>query len=103
MSTSKHKGKGPQVMTANDLKDGLVVWLTPEWMWSNRFQEAFKTEDPDQIEQMRAVADRDEAANIIVGAYFIDIDPTTGKPARYREKFRVSGPTNDLSYSKDGA
>jgi len=26
MSTLKHKGKGPQAMTANELRDGFSVW-----------------------------------------------------------------------------
>ncbi len=103
MSTSKHKGKGPQVMTANDLKNGAVVWMTADWTWSQIFAQALQSEDPEIIANMQDVATRDEDANLVVAAYLIDLDPDTGAPARYREKFRVSGPTNDLSYAKIGA
>ena len=100
MSTAKHKGKGPQVMTANALVGGGVVWMTDQFEWTPDFGLALKTEDVDVIETMRETALRSEEANDVVGAYFIDIDPDTGLPVRYREKFRVSGPSNDLSYAK---
>ena len=100
MSTAKHKGKGPQVMTANALKDGLVVWMTSSFDWSNEFADALKTEDATKIETMQEKAAASEYANEVVGAYFIDIDPETGLPARYRERFRVHGPSNDLSYAR---
>ncbi len=96
MSTLKHKGKGPQSMTANELREGYSVWLTPDLTWSTDYQNALKTEDAELIEQMRVVADRDTEANEVVAAYFIDIDPETGLPARYRERFRVTGPSKDL-------
>lgn len=96
MSSLKHKGKGPQSMTANELREGYSVWLTHELTWSTDYNDALLTEDTDLIEKMQAVADRDVEANEVVGAYFIDIDPETKLPARYRERFRVTGPSKDL-------
>lgn len=93
----KHKGVGPQSLTANDLKEGLNVWLTADFAWSPDFQKALKTEDLDIIEKMRVVGDADSDANKVVGVYFIDIDPESGLPLRYRERFRVTGPTHDQS------
>jgi hypothetical protein len=97
MSTLKHKGKGPQSLTANTLRDGLNVWLTPDFEWSMQYSDALITEDTDVIEKMDSVGERDEAANLVVGVYFIDVEADTGKPARYREKFRVAGPTYDTA------
>ena len=97
MSTLKHKGKGPQALTGNELRDGFVVWLSQDFKWSRDYSNALKTEDQALIEKMRKIGERDEAENIVVGVYFVDTDPETGDPVRYREKFRVSGPTNDLS------
>ena len=94
--SAKHKGKGPQSMTANELREGYSVWLDADLAWSTDFNDALKTEDVSLIEKMQLVADRDVEANEVVGAYFIDIDPESGLPVRYREKFRVSGPSNDL-------
>lgn len=97
MSTLKHKGKGPQSLTANTLRDGLNVWLTPELDWSKNFDEALKTENEALIEKMNTIGERDELANQVVGVYFIDIEPDSGLPARYREKFRVKGPSYDTA------
>lgn len=83
-------------MTANELREGFSVWLTKDMIWSRTYSDALRTEESDLIERMQAVADRDVEANEVVGAYFIDIDPDTELPARYRERFRVAGPTQDL-------
>jgi len=94
--SAKHKGKGPQSMTANELREGYSVWIAKDMTWSTSFADALLTEDTGLIEKMQAIADRDVENNEVVGAYFIDIDPETGLPARYRERFRVSGPSKDL-------
>lgn len=94
--SAKHKGKGPQSMTANELREGYSVWLDKDMVWSTDYANALLTEDADLIDKMQSVADRDVEANEVVGAYFIDIDPETKLPVRYREKFRVTGPSKDL-------
>ena len=98
MSTLKHKGKGPQSLTANELREGLNIWLTPEFEWSRDFKDALLTEEPDVIEKMQSIGDRDTNSNLIVGAYLIDVDAETGLPARYRERFRVKGPSYDTAF-----
>ena len=93
----KHKGKGPQSMTANLLSGGYSVWLTPELTWSRDYADALRTEDADMMERMQAEADRAVEANEVVGTYFIDIEPESGLPVRYREKFRMRGPSYDTA------
>ncbi|GEM_PF-151786 len=95
MSTLKHKGKGPQALTANGLRKGPVVYLTPDYVWSTDYADALITEDAAAIEKMGETGDRDEDANLIVGPYFIDVEADSGLPARYREKFRMNGPSFD--------
>ncbi len=97
MSSAKHKGKGPQSLTANTLRDGLSVWLTPEFEWSMKYAEALATEDDDVIEKMEAFGEKSEHANDVVAPYFIDVEVETGLPVRYREKFRVRGPSYDTA------
>ena len=97
MSTLKHKGKGPQSLTANELREGFSVWLTSEMEWSRDFAQALKTEDESLIEKMQAKGNADEEDNLVVGVYFIDIEPDTGQPVRYREKFRAKGPSYDTA------
>ena len=101
MSSLKHRGKGPQVMTANELRFGPVVYLDEGMAWTTRYEDALKTEDKDLLARMHEAADRAQANNLVVGAYFIDIDPQTGLPARYRERFRASGPSYDPGQPAD--
>lgn len=97
MSTAKHKGKGPQSLTANELRGGASVWLNAELEWSRDFGDALTTEDDALIEKMRVKGEADSNDNLVVGVYFIDIEPESGLPVRYREKFRVKGPSYDTA------
>jgi len=74
MSTLKHKGKGPQAMTANELRDGFSVWLDRNLDWTRDYAKALRTEDTDLMERMQLRADTDVKKNIVVGTYFIDIE-----------------------------
>lgn len=95
MSTLKHRGKGPQAMTANELLSGLSVWMTADFSWSRAYEDALLTEDEATVETMQLTAEKSEKANDVVGAYFIDT--VDGKPARYRERFRTHGPSYDTA------
>ena len=97
MSTAKHKGKGPQSLTANELRGGASVWLNADLEWSRDYADALKTEDDSLIEKMQAKGEADSNENLVVGVYFIDIEPESGLPVRYREKFRVKGPSYDTA------
>ena len=77
------------------MREGFVVWATQDFEWSLDFKDALLTEDKDLIDKMQAFGEEQESSNIVVGVYFIDVDPESGQPVRYREKFRVSGPTYD--------
>lgn len=95
MSTLKHKGKGPQALTANGLRTGPVVYLDCDFHWTTSFADALVSESPETIETMRLAGEKSENANLVVGVYFIDISANTGLPVRYREKFRSNGPSYD--------
>lgn len=97
MSSAKHKGKGPQSLTANTLRDGLSVWLTPEFDWSMKYSDALITEDDETIGKMERIGEESEHANDVVAPYFIDVEAESGLPVRYREKFRVRGPSYDTA------
>ena len=95
MSALKHKGKGPQVLTANGLRTGPVVYLDTKYRWTTSFAEALVSENPEVIEKMRKVGEEAERANLVVGLYFIDVSAETRLPVRYRERFRANGPSYD--------
>jgi len=74
MSTLKHKGKGPQSLTANELREGMNVWLTSDYEWSRNYGDALQTEDEAIMEKMQAKGEADEEENLIIGVYFIDVE-----------------------------
>jgi hypothetical protein len=89
--------EGPaKVITANDLRQGLVVFLTPGGGWSLDIAEARVIEDGPDLEQAAAYAKAQHDARIVVEPYPIDVTVTGGLPVpqRLREKIRADrGPT----------
>ena len=84
----------PKVVTANDLLEGDVVWLTPDDRWSRDIAEAelIKDEAHGQIRLLFAEAQPGR----VVGAYLADAKPSPKGPApvHFREAFRARGPSN---------
>ncbi len=84
----------PKVVTASDLLDGDVIYLTEEDTWSRHLTEAEVIDDEAhaQIRLLDAQAQPDR----IVGAYLADV--TLGangpEPTHFRETFRATGPSN---------
>lgn len=84
----------PSVVTANDLMEGDVVYLTATGAWSRRLRDAqlFTDEEPAQDALGSAQAQPDR----LVGAYLAPAHkgPDGPKPAHFREAFRARGPSN---------
>jgi len=98
MSGSKRQRNALQALTANGLHTGSVVYLDRNLKWSTAYANALITTNAELIERMQTVGARDEAANLVVDAYFIDVDPETVLPVHYRERFRVNGPSYNPEY-----
>ncbi len=83
-----------QIITANHLGDGLVVYLTPVG-WVRDITRAQVFADARAAAAGLARAGRDVADNIVVEPYQIDVAVADGAPVpvRLRERIRVSGPT----------
>ncbi len=100
MATGKtaRKGVGPQVVTANRLADGAVVYLADGGSWAEGINDAAVARDPDQIADLMAKADKAVAARLVVAPYTIDValDRETVRPTRYRERIRLEGPSIDM-------
>ena len=83
-----------QIITANDLLEGDVVYFTAAATWSRDIQraEVFSDEAIAQVRLIEAIAQ----ANIIVGAYSMPIQHTKDghAPTHFREEFRTKGPSN---------
>ncbi|WP_075995889.1 DUF2849 domain-containing protein [Salaquimonas pukyongi] len=85
----------PQIVTANDLLLGDVIYLTKAGNWSRRHEDAHVAVSADQAQTMlaHASARQDE----IVGAYLAEVtldDSGTPHPVHFREAFRTRGPSN---------
>ena len=87
----------PQVVTANDLKSGDVVYLTKVAGWSRRIAEASVVANAEAGAALLAIAEAQAKMNIVVAPYLIPVDAgsTPPKPIQYREVIRAEGPTTE--------
>jgi len=95
--------EGPaKVITANDLRDGLVVFLDQDGGWTHAIAQARVVEDGADLEQANAYAQGQHDARIVVEPYPVDVTVTGGVPVpvRLRERIRAErGPT--IVYGED--
>lgn len=85
----------PQVVTANDLLLGDVIYLTSSGDWTRNHEKAHVANSTEQARTMLKHAQ--EQADRIVGAYLADVQlDANGKPqpVHFREAFRTRGPSN---------
>jgi len=84
----------PKVVTANDLLEGDVVYLTADDRWSRRLNEAELITD--EAHATIRLLDAERQPDTIVGAYLADARAAEGGPAptHFREAFRMRGPSN---------
>lgn len=84
-----------QVVTANRLADGLVIFLSDHDAWSEDLSRACIAADKAAAEALLAAAERAVNAQTVVGPYLIDITDNAGSlaPVQLRERIRAAGPT----------
>ena len=85
----------PDVITANRLADGVVVFQSVEGSWSEDFNRAAVRADAQATAEALARAREDEASNLVVDAYAVPVDERNGHfaPKALREAIRAAGPT----------
>lgn len=83
------------VLTANRLRDGIVVFLDFEGDWSETLEEAVVARSADEARALQERGTYDAARNIVVEPYLIEVRETGGGllPMRYRERVRAAGPS----------
>ena len=83
-----------KLVTANRLRDGLVVYLTATGAWSERLAEAAVAEDEASKDLLQR-AEADARSALVVAPYLIDLveDAPGIVPQRYREVIRAKGPS----------
>lgn len=84
----------PKIVTANDLLEGDVIYLTADDRWSRRLEEAEIIEDEAHAQLRLLDAERQQST--VVGAYLADVAKGEHgpEPTHFREAFRRTGPSN---------
>ncbi len=84
------KISGPQILTANHLLSGEVVfWTGDGWSPDYRDAEVF----PEAAEQQAALKMAEAASDVVVGAYLAAVAADDPTPTHFREAIRTRGPT----------
>ena len=107
------KDPSPQIVIANELGSGRVVFLakgasSTGVAWAALIDDAEVAEDQARADEILALAEAEIAAkNEVMDAYLIDVAVESGglRPTKYREEIRALGPTvrADLGKQSEGA
>ena len=84
-----------QMIIANELRSGEVVFLSEEGNWVNNINKATIALDIDQANKLLTLAQEAEHNNKVVGAELVEIEAQDKQrfPKDIREAIRVNGPT----------
>jgi Protein of unknown function (DUF2849) len=84
-----------QVMTANRLRDGEVVFLTRSGDWNERIDEAVLALEPQAQKALEARADEAVKATLVTGPYLFEAERVESRirAVHMRERIRTLGPT----------
>ncbi|GGC63024.1 DUF2849 domain-containing protein [Chelatococcus reniformis] len=87
------KGLSLQVVTANALVTGSVVFLTASGTWSRDIAHAQVAEDAATAEASLVCANRDVERDVVVEPYLIDVrrEGAAVRPVLMRERIRAQG------------
>jgi hypothetical protein len=91
-----------QVVTANRLGDGRVVYLADGYRWFEAVGRAHVAETEEEAAALLAIAEKAVADRIVVAPYLIEIKRDGGRvtPARYRELLRALGPSSHPEFGR---
>ncbi|MFD3189356.1 DUF2849 domain-containing protein [Sedimentitalea sp. HM32M-2] len=84
----------PKVVTASDLLEGDVIYLTADDSWTRDLVAAEVITDEAHAQLRLLEAERQSAR--VVGPYLADVLPSRNgpQPTHFREEFRRTGPSN---------
>ena len=84
-----------QMIIANTLADGFVVFLTDDNSWTNDIAAGAMAATDEQAENLLKQAKLAEQNNLVIDPYLIpvELDGELRKPTEYREYIRAMGPT----------
>ncbi len=85
----------PEMITANRLGDGRVVYLDAQGGWAEEFRAGLVLESAGDGKTALARAEAAAKANLVVDPYAIELEMRAGHlaPRTLRERIRAEGPT----------
>lgn len=92
----------PQVVTANRLSDGIVVFLAPGGGWAEFLSQAAIFDDPQALQEGLGIAGAALSANEVVDVFAFDVirAPEGPQPVHIRDRIRSKGPTVHPDHGK---
>jgi hypothetical protein len=93
----KLRVKGLMVITANRLRDGVVIYRTAAGGWATELAEAVVVVSEAEAKKLLAAAAGE--GTVAIGAYAAPVEVTEDRrilPGNLRERIRATGPTFDL-------
>ena len=84
-----------QMITANRLTDGAVVFLASGGRWVEQFADGRVANNEAEAAALQQIAEAAVTCAGIVAPYLIDVGEIDGRlqPSRYRERIRAEGPS----------
>jgi sulfite reductase (NADPH) hemoprotein beta-component len=91
-----------QILTANRLADGDVVYLTADGGWSTSVDAARIADGKEAAAALEAIGAKGAADQVVVAPYLIEVGEDAGHvvPLRFRERIRAYGPSNRADLAK---
>lgn len=91
-----------QIITANRLKDGRVVFLTGDGDWSESITASCVIEKKGDLDALTKQGQDAATAPVVVDPYSIEVETADGRirPLRYRERIRAFGPSIHPDFAK---
>ena len=85
----------PEIVIANRLRDGLVVFMGIEKKWVERAEDCAPAEDAEAAAELMAISEPPETNQEVIGASLIEVEDRDGvlTPIKMREAIRAKGPT----------
>ncbi len=82
----------PNVVTANRLLDGIVVYLAPDGGWVEELARAWLADTEAETKELESVAAKAVAERMVVAVYPMEVDILDGVPVALsvRERIRAS-------------
>ena len=95
----------PQVVTANRLTDGIVVFRAPGGRWVEFLKDADLIEGKAAVEAALASGNESVARNEVVDVFAFDVTmtPAGPQPTHIRDRIRANGPTVYPDHGKQAA